>query len=321
MREIFSKQRLFRTFLFMLPIVMSPVANAVDCWPEPKRQHLAVSGKLAMEVVLQRAGNLLRNDAALNQLPDLRLQIKSFIGYPSGDQSLPVGEVGAHGNHPEVWGKGCSLQQGRADYVSPFNVSIHLNTLDPVFQTLATPSAVESVGWFAPADFTMHARGDRLHGRRVLVLSHPKRPALVPLSVLEYLNFHEKKMMSEIDQLKQVIAIAPGTPTEGLRRLQTELGNLQKYRKQLNPTQLALPAALGRQPEDAASWAIVSQEEKDAVTLFKPNPKLWDGARPGDVRVMTISVWMNNEGDRHQAALEAWIATLDLVPFEALLTK
>lgn len=313
-------QRLCATLGVAL-LALAPVARAVDCWPAPIHQHSAVQGKAALAETVLRAGELLRNDPLLNKLPGLRLQLKSFIGFPATDQALPVGEIGAHGSRPPVWGPGCTLQQAKADYVSPFNVSVHFNTLDPVWHTLPSPDAVRTTGWFVPAEFTRNARGDRLHARRVLVLARENRPALVPLTVDEYLAHYENDRQRMASELRQMLAAMPNGPREGLQRVERELAELRAQRKALTPAQRSAPAAIGPQNDGAAEWATAPADAPGAITLMRPNPALFAGARAGEVRVITVSVWMNNEGDEHQAALEAWLAQLDPRPFEALLTR
>lgn len=292
---------------------------AVDCWPTPRAEHQPVPGASAMAAAIGKASALLSADPGLNALPDtLRLQIKSTLSAGVDDEPLPVAEIGAHGHREPVWGPGCSLQQSRADYVSPFNVAVHLNTLDPVWHTLANPADVDAQGWFAPVGEVEHVRGDRLHGGRVLVLSRPDRPALVPLTVDAFHDFHEKLLRETLETMRAWHEISPDAAS--VVRAEQQLAALLAHRRSLSPAQKAAQAHLAPSMGDAPPWVAATADARGAIPLFQPNPSLWQDAKPGDIRVITVSLWMNNEGDELQSALESWVANVDLRPYEALLS-
>lgn len=54
---------------------------------------------------------------------------------------------------------------------------------------------------------------------------------------------------------------------------------------------------------------------------WRVNPALFTGARPGDVRVLTLDLFVNDEADPDVEAMERWLTQLDLAPWRPLLSR
>jgi hypothetical protein len=255
---------------------------------------------------MARAADLLQDDAALNALPGVRLQATGFVGGAASDQPLPAMELAVAVHRPGVWGPGCTLKQAQADYVSPAKVAVHFNTLEPLLRLLATPDGPGEAGWFAAPAMATTGRGERLYGRRVVLLSAPGLPPVLPLTVDEYLGHWERT-------LAEMAAFAPGSAAAA------ELAALRLHRAGLRASERQAPVALAATAEAAPVWAYSRADAAGAQPLLRDNRPLGRGAAPGAVRLVVLEVWINHEGDELTGTLEDWLARVDTRPYAALL--
>lgn len=282
-----------------------PASAAVDCWVAPRLQVQDGAGHRALAERQGQALAQLRADAALNALPGVRLQADGHVGAAARNEVLPAAELRVSLHRPPVWGPGCTLKQAAADYVSPANVEVSFNRLSPLWHLLATPGDDAVSTWFPAPDRELGTHGETVWGRRVVLLTPPGLPAVLPLTVAEWLALHEQEL-AEAARLGAVPA-------------RDALGALRTHRQRLAPALLATPVALGPRSHGSPDWAYVTADTPGSLPLMRRNPALWAGARPGEVRVVALRVWLNDENEPLAGDLETWLQRLDLTPYRALL--
>jgi hypothetical protein len=292
--------------LVLAGLAALPAAAGVDCWVTPRLQVQAGPGHAGLVAPQAQALERLRIDRALNALPGVRLQADGHIGAAARGDALPVSELRVSLHRPPVWGPDCTLKQAAADYVSPANVEVSFNRLDPLWHLLATPADEAIAPWFPAPERAIGGHGETVWGRRVVLLTPPGRPAVLPLTVAEWLTLHERTLAE--------------ASRHGAAPAREALQALRAYRQRLAPSELAAAVALGPRSDGSPDWAYVTADTPGSVTLLRPNPALWAAARPGEVRLVALRVWLNDENEPLAGVLEGWLHGVDLAPYRALLS-
>lgn len=285
-------------------------ANArVDCWVPARVQAttgygdaIAAPRHAALRQRMQRAQALLEADPRLNAIAGVRLQVKGFLGAPADPVPLAQASATVGVHRPDVWGpRPCTLNQSRADYVVPIELGARFNDLAALWQLLPSPGAAAKDGFFPQPTVTGEVQGEPVYGGRVLLLAPPGVPALVPLTVADHLRHWERELA----------ALDPAGP---------DLAALRAHRQRLSPAALQASVALGALSAlNEAMWAYQAVGTPGTEPMVKLNPELWRGQPEGALRLISLDVWINNEGDALIGAAEAWLQGLDLAPWRALL--
>jgi hypothetical protein len=281
----------------------------VDCWVPARVQAttgygdtLSAPRHAAMRQRLQRAQALLESDPRLNSIGGVRLQVKGFLGAPADPVPLAQAHATVGVHRPAVWGpQPCTLDQGRADYVVPIELGARFNDLAAVWQLQASPQAARKDGFFALPPVTGRVQGEPVYGGRVVLLTPTGVPALVPHTVADHLH-HWERELSELD------------PNGA------DLAALRAHRKGLASAALQAPVALAAPTGlNEAMWAYHAVGTPGSQPMVRVNPALWRGQPESALRLISLDVWINNEGDALTGDAEAWLLGLDLTPWRALL--
>ncbi len=281
-------------------------ASATDCWVKPV-QTIARNAAAPEVAIVQRVEQILRADAGLNRLGDVRLQLGSSTDIPRHTGAPRSAVVRASAHRSPVWTSGCGLDQRKADYVSPFNVAVHINSLQSLVHLLASPDEERENGHFYLPQQTGSAGGQPIFGKRVMLITPDGVPALVPLTVKEHLDSWERQL-TEMQGGAQVPQIA------------AQLRGLRAHRSGLTPAQLSAPVALGGiDAGDNNMWSYSLTSDANAIPRVRFNPALWRQSNAQSVRAIAVEVWINNEDDALKEAMETWLARFDPAPLKALL--
>jgi hypothetical protein len=284
------------------------VARA-DCWVPARVQAttgygdpIAAPRHAAMRQRLQRAQALLEADPRLNAIDGVRLQVKGFLGAPADPVPLAQAHATVGVHRPPVWGpRPCTLDQGRADYVVPIELGARFNDLAALWQLSPSPQAAAKDGFFPLPPVTGRVRGEPIYGGRVLLLAPQGVPALVPHTVADHLRHWERELT----------ALDP----DG-----AELAALRAHRQRLSPESLRAPVALGAPTSPSeALWTYHAVGTPGTQPMVRANPALWRGQPESALRLISLDVWINNEGDALTGYAEAWLLGLDLTSWRALL--
>lgn len=284
-------------------------AALVDCWVPARVQATTGDGDAItaprhapMRQRMQRAQALLESDARLNAIAGVRLQVKGFLGAPADPVPLAQAAVTVGVHRPPVWGPtGCTLDQARADHAVPIELGARFNDLAALWQLLPSPGSAARDGFFEQPPVTGAVQGEPVYGGRVLLLAPPGVPPLVPHTVADHLRFWEAQLASLDPQ-------------------GTELRALRDHRRRLAasalqaPVALGAPASLGEPP-----WTYHPVGTPGTRPMVRVNPALWQGQPRHALRLLSLDVWINHEGDALTGAAEAWLQGLDPAPWRALL--
>lgn len=301
----------FAPMALLAGLAITAPAFAADCWAPTRAEPLTGGGDpvgkplyARLKGATETAEQMLREDPQLNAIGGVRLQANRFI-------TLPVTEGGAFtastwvGLHPpKVWGVGCTLDQGQADYLTPASVTLAFNTPRDVAHALPSPPDADGPAVFplTPQDAEIFERtGVIAYNRAAVRLYRPGgRAAIVPFTVREHLAFWE-------GELRRISADGGGEFAD------PELAKLRARRAGLSAAQLDAQAALSATTSGESLWGFVFVAAADAAPLYQIAPDLL--AATGDKGAVHVVVAEYSIADAQQVReedLRAWLDALDL---------
>ncbi|MBX3611617.1 MAG: hypothetical protein KF871_17110 [Hydrogenophaga sp.] len=329
-------------------------ALAGDCWA-PDAATATPPGVWAR--ALNHAGERMRRDPAIQAIDRVRYRLHRSVSVPqhSGAPAAAEAHVMLHG--PDTWQGACGLKP-EADRLHGASLSVHLNNLRAVLNPLDIGGDAQPPFFVAPTE-TGRRAGHPVYDGRLLVLTVGRLPAFVPVSVGEYLQAWQRQLdheqtttrqdaqalqadeaqwreaLAQLERsdpaaaadMRRTLAEARATARgEGASDPLGERAALRALRQSLSAARLASPAYVSSAAMERQRFGIARADEPGAQALVRVNPALWQGARPGDVRVVALEVYLNrSEAFDHpdtplQAAARGWLSRVDPAIYADLLT-
>lgn len=311
-----SSGRLTRTraarllLVTLIAALFSVGADAGDCWVRSRALTRTSFGASAADPqyarlfrATERAEAFLRADARLNAIEGVRYQIDRTItmeDHPGGSLTAST-HLRLH--LPGVWkgDPGCNLDQGAADYMSRYSVSIEYNALAPILGALGatlddgeTPAAAlhpAVAAAFASNGVILADADAGATSMRAVRLDG--RPVIVPLTVDAHLTRWERLLVE--------------------MQATDELQALRAHRSQLASEALTRPAWVSPSALSDRIWGYAVGGAEGASPLYQVSRDLLEPNRdPGAILLVTVSVSApSDDNDPISAALRGWIAELD----------
>ncbi len=349
-----------------LALLVSAEAQAGDCWVQTLENPVTAYGDApsaaryrGLRQSLFKAEGVLRQDAALNAIPQVRYQAHLFMDKPLHPGAPMAASASVYLHQPKSWAGKCGLQSW-ADRVHYASLQVSLNTL----RAISTQGQVlEGSGFFMAPHQTGQRQGYPLFEGRVLVLTPHGVQPFVPVTVGEYLEAWTRQLQKERgesaaqarevtdnQEMKSYIRQLKKTDPKTAAELQASLDELERQSAgqrdpggewaALQQHKISLTAEQGRQPVflnaegvEPYRFGYVSSGAAGARAVVKLNPALWSesgrGARNGAtnqaVRVVVLEVYLNHselfEGEEspESAAALGWLAQVNVEPYRALL--
>lgn len=300
----------------LLMLAVTP-ARAGDCWVATRAKAVTGAGDAITKPIYTRlrgaseaAEQLLRNDARLQAIPGVRFQANRHVTLPARDGGPFTGEtwVGLHTS--DVWGPGCTLVQGRADYLTPASVSIAFNDPGQLAHALPSEPGVSGFPLSKEAAETLRQRDViAYNGAGVRLFGPGGRVAIVPVRVGDHLDAWER-------ELKRMGADGAGEFAAA------ELAKLRDHRAGLSARELDTQAAVSASSYDKAIWGYGRLEDDDALPLFQISPELLlPTTEKGGVYVVVAQYSIANAEAVAEPLLRRWLEALDISPLLPFLAK
>ncbi|GAB4406513.1 MAG: hypothetical protein OHK0048_26620 [Rhodoferax sp.] len=345
-----------------LLLLACETAAAGDCWVASVENQATGYGDAitarrhsGMLATLRKAEALLKDDSAINAMPNVRYQPHLYIGAPYHAGAPKSAQAVVFLHPPEMWSGRCGLKPG-ADIV-------HFAELEVTFNDLTALGAKAEIGGGGLSDakyFVAPQRAgehdgvtiyENAAGNHVLVLTHRGVPAFLPLTVGEYLDDWHARLsveraemrrnlqpLTEDQEWKTHIAEMRKTDPKGAAELHKEMeeaarlaqagdphGNeeweaLQRLRRTLTRAERAQPVFVPSASVEPYRFGYVTTKSEDACALVKINPALWAGTGNDDaVRTVVLRVLVQDGESTRRAGADRWLERVDLRPYRALL--
>lgn len=289
------------TLAATLALAASP-AFAGDCWVSARAASANGVGNPATEAAEQ----LMRADPRLNAVSGVRFQANRGAG-----ASIAPVRVGLHARN--VWGPGCTLDQGRADYLTPASVTLSFNTPGDIAHALPAPPGEGGSPAFAllPQDAEIFERSGVIayNGAGVRLYRAGGRRAIVPFRVRDHLAFWE----TELERIS-----AEG----GADFADAELAKLRARRASLSAAQLEAQVAQSAEAAGESLWGYAEASDEGAMPLYQIAPELLAPASDrGAVRVVVAEYSIADGDTVPEASLRAWLEGVDFSVFDPFFAK
>lgn len=316
------------------------------CWaPDrsqaPDRAVARAAPVAALGEAIARVSAAFKRNGVLGAIPNVRLMVTSYIGYPNQGFGHAV-RVSAGLYPPNTWREGCTVMSG-PEFFNKGHVHVTFNGPDEIFRDVrpvlrddALTAFAEPTGAIVVGDETFY------ESIRGVVLTSGRRPAWVPVRVAEWLDYRERAAAQKVDaiavelagqqsaveryrtDMERQIAQAPDATTRAqLRKAMEENAAML----QASSATAVADATRLRREADAALQAVRDeraraspadlgqQARQDRVPLVKVNPALAGGARP--VNLIVVQAVAN---DRAMAApLAEAVRAMDFSVLRSLL--
>lgn len=301
-------------------LALAGPAVAGDCWAPTRARPVTGAGDALGKPIYARlkgateaAERMLRGDPRLNAIPNVRYQANRSVTLPvvEGGAFTASAWVGLHA--PKVWGPGCTLDQGRADYLTPASVTLSFNTPGDVAHALPSPPNEGGPAVFplSPRDAETFERTGVIayNNAAVRLYRAGGRRAIVPFRVRDHLAFWE----AELERIS-----ADG----GAEIADPQLAGLRARRAALSPAELDAQAAISAATSGESLWAYAAVGGPDASPLYQIAPDLMRPvADKGAVQVVVAEYSIAEPEAVSEAGLRAWLDALDLSPLDAFLAR
>jgi hypothetical protein len=327
------------------------VAGCRPAWRSGRRRELHLAQDQA-GVGLARAGDLMRGDAAIHAMPEVRYRLHRSVSVSQhrGAPAAATAQVMLH--RADAWEGRCGLKPW-ADRVHFGALSVHLNDLTSVLRPLAVNDDMLQ-GFMAPRE-TGRVAGHPVYDGRLLVLTAGGLPPFVPVTVGAYLDAWQRHLdagaaasrqdlraLTQDGDWKAAIAELERSDPKAAAELRRTLAEarqmaqdddpsgqrtaLRGLRRSLSAAQLAAPAYVSADAMEERPFAVAAADAPGAQALVQVNAALWRGAGSLAVRVVALEVFLNKSDtfdtpdDSAQAAARAWLRQVDPKRYASLLT-
>lgn len=347
----------FASVLAATLALCAAAVQAGDCWVAgvDEGDRIGVAANATLRNKLQRAEQALRGDGAVNAIRDVRYQAHRSIEWESRHPGAPLAaEVNIYLHQPDSWEGKCGLK-GYADDVHFAALSVDLNMLGAL--VALSPGQLDEWDAFIEPPSSGRRDGYPIYGDRVLVLTPAGIAPLAPVSVGEYLDYWERKLVADAENLDEeddtvaefrayiaqleisdpkLAGEFRATMQDGAqRKMQTQTMNdadlraLRAKRKSLSASQRAEPAYLSSEATDQSRFGYAKAGDHGAQRLVRINPALWRGSNNAQqVRSVTLVVGLsrldtfdNHDPDPQIDQITDWVKTVDVRPYRELLDQ
>jgi hypothetical protein len=341
----------------LLSLTLAGPALAGDCWVDTvddgSEINMPMNAGLRTKVL--QAEQALRADAGINAIDRVRYQAHRFIGYQPLYPGAPLAaHVDIYLHKPRSWAEGCSLRE-YADEISFASLNLTLNDLGALASLGGDSFTEEDLGAFLEPPLTGRRDGYPIYAHRVLLITPPGIEPLTPVSVAEYLDFWERRLTADAEQmtadaqpdgewlayiaqleqsdpqqaaeLRQTLSEGAVTLGQGQTLVTEQLQRLRQRRDSLSPAQRRAPVYLTSEAMEREPFGYATAPGAGAQRLVRVNPVLWQGARSSQsVRSVILRIGVsaggpfdNGDRDPQTDQASAWFDATDLAPYRALL--
>jgi hypothetical protein len=310
----------------LLCLALAGVARAeeVACWapdrsqpPDPAVARAAPIAALDADIAAVSA--VLKRNGALRQIPNTRLGITSYIGYPNPGFGNAV-RISAGLYPPNTWRDGCTLMEG-PEFFNSGHVHVTFNEPRRVFHDVPHRLQDDVLTAFAEPTGAVKV-GDETYfaSIRGVVLTPERVPAWLPVTNEDLLAYRERQARSRIEGLERQIAQLQSSVETYRADMQQQIaqerdpaikaqlrkamedntemlrsGNAeaqQQYDDLLRSARAELEA-VGAEREQSSPSQLEAPGRLDGTPLVKLNPAL--SGRKGRVNLIVVNAFANDQ--------------------------
>jgi hypothetical protein len=260
-----------------LTMLLCTAPAAAGCWvdePPAKsndQRPLTAPAVAPMDRLAREINAVLHRHPVLAALPDgptpVRLRTRWSIGYPHPVLARRSLWLQLREHRSELWGTGpCGLSPN-AERIEPrASIVVHVDAPEQLLERRAIYDD-ELTAWSEPAP-TGQAGTHKVYEGRLVVLSSSGRPPWTPVSMDEYLRFHERELKRGADANAKSRRDIDGVDDAAMQRqMQAIYENMRKIdpaaaEKLLSELRAQMPAARA-----AAQRNVQTSERQDAERL------------------------------------------------------
>jgi hypothetical protein len=332
--------------LVAMSLLTARQAAGQTCWAPDRAQApdrvVARSAPIAaLDAAVARVSAALKRNTALTAIPNVRLMVTSYVGYANQGFGHAV-RISAGLYPPNTWRDGCTLMAG-PEFFNRGHVHVNLNGPGEIFHDVR-PRLKDDVltAYAEPTGAIAVGEETYFESIRGVVLTPGRRPAWVPVTVAEWLDYRERVAAAKVDELtaelgkqkssveryrtdmERQIAQAPDAATkaqlrsamdENARILQAStaaaIGEFTKLLKEAEAVRQNVRDERAR----LAAPARDQQVRVDGVPLVKINPALAGGTKP--VNLIVVHAVPNDR--TMDAPLKQAVRAMDFSALRALI--
>ncbi len=356
---MFTLRLLRRAALLSLTLALPGLSCAGDCWVDTVDDGSEIDSPMnaGLRAKVLQAERALRADRGINAIDRVRYQAHRFVEYQPLHPGAPLSaHVDVYLHKPRSWAAGCALRE-YADEISFASLNLTLNSLGELASLGGDSFTEEDLGAFLEPPLTGRRDGYPVYAHRVLVITPPGIEPLTPVSVVEYLDFWERRLTADAEQmtadaqpdgewlayiaqleqsdpqqaaeLRQTLSEGAVTLGQGKSLVTEQLQRLRQRRDSLSMAQRRAPVYLTNEAMEREPFGYATAPGAGAQRLVRVNPALWQGARSSQsVRSVVLRIGVsaggpfdNGDRDPQSDQASAWFDAIDLAPYRALLDQ
>lgn len=338
--------RMVASSLVVALAAAGPASAQSTCWaPDraqaPDRAVARTAPVTALNAAVTRVSAVFKANPALTRIPNVRLMVTSYIGYANQGFGHAV-RISAGLYPPNTWREGCTLMSG-PEFFNQGHVHVQLNSPDEIFHDVRPRLRDDGLVAFAePTGAAVIGEETYFESIRGVVLTPDRRPAWVPVTVADWLDFRERaarrkvgEVSAELDKQKAAveryradmerqIAQAPDASTKTqLRKAMEEnaaalqaasVGATTELTRLLKDAEAGLQGVRDERSRSSAAQ-LGEQARVDRVPLVKVNPALAGRSRP--VNLIVVHAVANDRA--MDTPLKQAVQEMDFAALRALL--
>ncbi len=270
--------------LAALATLLCTTPAAAGCWidePPAKsndQRPLTAPAVAPMDGLAREINAVLHRHPVLAALPDgptpVRLRTRWSIGYPHPVLARRSLWLQLRDHRPELWGTGpCGLSPN-AERIEPrASIVVHVDAPEQLLERRAIYDD-ELTAWSEPVP-TGQAGPHTVYDGRLVVLSSSGRPPWVPVSMDEYLRFHERELKRGADANAKSRREIDGADDAAMeRQMQAIYANMRKIdpaaaEKLLAELRAQMPAARAAAQRNVQTSERQAAERLEALRTFR----------------------------------------------------
>lgn len=276
--------RVVSATLVTMATLLGCTAAAAGCWvdePPPRsndQRPLSAPDVAPMDRLAREINAVLHSHPVLTALPDgptpVRLRTRWSIGYPHPVLTRRSLWMQLRDHRQELWGSGpCGLSPN-AERIEPrASIVVHVDAPEQLLERSAFGDE-ELTAWAEPVP-TGRAGAHTVYDGRLVVLSSSGRPPWIPVSMDEYLRFHERELQRVADANARSRREVDGVDDAAMeRQIQAVYENMRKIdaaaaEKLRADLRAQMPAARARAQRIVQTSERQDVERLDALRAFR----------------------------------------------------